>query len=150
MAHRETKRVTGAEERALSPTAPAITQRVRVQRRILVVTNEKADEPHQRVIAVAIDENLVGRGQTIAEALKNLENTICDSVEFEWRSLFPPYAPDPDPELARLFQEKSLTHTAEGYLVIHRLTAEICLPIKAGPSTSSAVVTATYEECHLL
>jgi hypothetical protein len=114
--------------------------------RVLVIENRQASQPHQRVLAICLEQNLLGRGNTPREALYDLHKIVIHSVSREWQDRVPAYKPDPDPELATVY-ESGADQTAGGDPVLRRLEMTLELGVHGGvtngPRTAPRV---TYEE----
>ena len=115
--------------------------------RVLVIKNNSATETHLRVIAICLEQNLVGRGATIDEALDELIGIVYHSVRSDWEDLAPAYQPDPDPELLKIFESK-ITETSDGDTVLLRLDAYFEFVIGSGTSKKSPQEpSVTFQEC---
>jgi hypothetical protein len=80
----------------------------RMTLRILVLRIAAAKARHERVLAIAIDQNLTGRGRDVPEALARLKETLNESFREEWRELLPSYEPDPEPEYDSAFVDRTV------------------------------------------
>jgi hypothetical protein len=121
---------------------------LRARYRVLVVKNEPPANVNLPVLAICLEQNLVGRGRTAPEALADLARTLFESFKHEWENLVPAARPDPDPELVEVF-EKDSPATREGDLVLQRLYMSIEINLVAGsrarlPKRPPRVV---YETC---
>ena len=103
--------------------------------RILVLKNPKAEKRHQRVNAVCLELNLIGRGSMVGSALDDLAGLVFDSLKHEFNNLVPAPHLDPEPELLQVF-EKQLAETQEGEIVLRRcfLNLEATLTSVGKPS----------------
>jgi hypothetical protein len=123
-----------------------LTPVVTIRCRVLVIANEKATEPHQKVVAICLEQNLVGRGHSPQAALHDLYKVLVDSFQFEMAERLPVYRADPDPELIRIF-ESDATHTADGDLVLWRLEMTLTAGVGAPKGNQKLRPSITYEEC---
>lgn len=94
--------------------APLLTAEFRV----LVLRNDRAEWPHQRIEAICLELNHGGRGATVPKALEDLARTLEEYFSEVWRSGAPAHY-DPDPEWVEVFENKAPA-TKEGDVVIDR------------------------------
>jgi hypothetical protein len=101
--------------------------------RVLVLKTRQPSQPHERVLAICLDQNLVGRGEDLDLALADLTKTLAHSIASDWEELHPAYVPDPDPELLEIFEGRC-QQTSGGDLVLRRLKAIFAFDLEELPS----------------
>jgi hypothetical protein len=69
----------------------------------VLVLKTPSSEPHARVHAICLEQNIVGRGASVPEALQDLSMTLIEFRTQEWKDLVPTTKSDPDPELLSVF-----------------------------------------------
>jgi hypothetical protein len=92
-------RETYDQDKKMSETVSLFSTKYRV----LVLKNAGAKHPHQRVNAICLERNLVGRGANLPQALLDLSKVLHEDIRYEWEELAPSPREDPDPELLRVF-----------------------------------------------
>ncbi len=92
----------------------------RAQYRVLVLRDASAQDDGARVLAICVDQNLVGRGSDLPDALEDLKGTIWSALTEEWENLSPSSAPDPDPLFLGAFNDPEMT-ALDGDPVLERM-----------------------------
>jgi hypothetical protein len=111
--------------------------------RVLVLKNDKPAEPHHSVLAVCLELNPVGRGETEPEALEDLTGLFEETLDYAWQNKVST-RPDPDPELEAAFESDA--SAVEGSTILDRLRATVetqLVRVQQGQRQQSAV----YEPC---
>lgn len=78
--------------------------------RVLVVRNPEARAKHDKVMAFAVEQNLVGRGANVGDALRDLFQNLALNLIFEFEQPVAEYKPDPEPELETAFEGAADTY----------------------------------------
>lgn len=86
--------------------------------RVLVTLNPEAIGEHDKVSAFAIEQNLCGRGRDVADAIHDLFNVVFENLVFELQQPAAEYAPDPDPELLKVYGGEAAEY--EGGKILRR------------------------------
>lgn len=88
--------------------------------RVLVLKDEPPTDPDLPVLAIFLEQNLVGRGRTAPEALRDLTDTIRAGYTYQIENLAPAQPADPDPELLAAF-ENPQQRAVDGDVILQRL-----------------------------
>ena len=151
---RKAERAKGS---AISPSPVRRQERTcfRASYSVLVLRNPSARaQAHQRVNAICLELNLVGRGATVQDALDDLSAIVFESCKEEWEQLLPAPRPDPDPDVAAVFRSHA-GETSEGEQVLHRLrlcheiefTRQVPAKGRPGRGPVGLAPTTVYEAC---
>ena len=100
------------------------------QYRVLVVNSEEDVESDSQVLAICLEQNLVGRGRNKEAALSDFAGVITYAIVHELLENIPAYPHDPDPGLVTVFEDKSASETADGDLILHRLKCTFAIELK--------------------
>lgn len=92
--------------------------------RVLVIKALDPKQRHERVVAICLERNLVGRGADAPSALDDLAKTFLTDIGYEWKNLQPSPVSDPDPELLSTFEQR-LPETPEGEIVLQRVSMNV-------------------------
>ncbi len=120
---------------------------------VLVLKAEPPANPDLPVLAICLEQNLVGRGRTAPEALSDLAGTIRAGFAYQVENLAPAQPADPDPELLAAFKDPQ-QRTVDGDVVLARLEivfeADLAAK-KAAPGKRKRPATprprVSFEEC---
>lgn len=102
--------------------------------RVLLLKTES--DPDLPVLAICLDQNLVGRGPDQVRALADLETTLMTSLLYGIENLLPDPPSDPDPDLLRVF-EKREPKTTTGETFLDALLMRITYWLEPLPKTTA-------------
>ena len=86
---------------------PGARSSYRAVYRVLVLANPRAKLPHQKVTAICLEQNLVGRGKTPEAALGDLGDCVIETMKYQFENAVPEHHPDPSPELLQAFKSSA-------------------------------------------
>jgi hypothetical protein len=92
---------------------------IRARYRVLLLKDIQPANPEFPVLAICIEQNIVGRGRTEPEALLDLNRTFLETVHYQVENLAPAPVEDADPALLAAFGDPS-QKTLDGDVILDR------------------------------
>lgn len=93
--------------------------------RVVVLKNPESVDTHDRVLALCVEQDLVGRGPTIPDAMRDLARTLVLSIIHEFTELIPEYGASPDPAIEQVFNRAA--EEFDGASVLRRMRLRVQL-----------------------
>ncbi|MCA8910203.1 MAG: hypothetical protein KDB82_00740 [Planctomycetes bacterium] len=114
--------------------------------RVLVLKNPESEGPHDKALAICLEQNLVGRGKSVDAALQDLAQTMIQVIVYEWTELVPRGQDEPDPEAEVVFGDVS-AKVYEGAEILARLQmrVDVWKRVKSGKQIRWSTPAVSYE-----